>query len=333
MAADRMLDFSRKRLVGTQSHGVLHETSSFVLASAVIAKLGIARPAGVIRNLVEGGSMIVTKIGLHNMARVSKILEQNTDGIGDDVDAIIVKNKIKLGGEERWGEETLGTLLTPKIKSLINDPALVEHYLTVERVRAEVAAHKFREWNRVVGKIGNKALTGIQYIGWSHAENFLRTKAFTTGAVMSMTRANSIYKPMFDDTGGKIPKALIDKYDLDVKVLDGNPKNADMRMKEYRKLKHTEGTRGGLSLLYRSQGQYSMLARHPIEDFSPFGVHVGKMIHLFRQYPDSWNTQFLMGIRDAHYATKAGGVAGAFKFPIADGMARKAAFESEVPVG
>jgi hypothetical protein len=322
IAADRMLDFTRRRMVGTQSHGVMHELSTHMLSYTVLTKLGIFRPAGMVRNLAEGGTMILTKVGMANMRRASKLWkeaqttpvsmgEEGNSGISyrSIVGDIMAEHKLDLGHDSHVGEGPLGTLLTPKIKALIGDPELAETYLTVERIRSETHVHVLKAIDRYIQEQAGKVkLSRDQMMSaWSSVETLLRQKAFRTGAILAMDRTAKIYGDMFNNPAYPIPKRLIDKFDLDGSVLDGKAENSSKRSEQLLKLMRAEGTRGGLSLLYRSQGQYSVLARHPIEDFSPFGLHMGKMMHLFRQYPDSWNTQFALGARDMYHAAHASG--------------------------
>jgi hypothetical protein len=269
-------------------------------------KLGIFRPASVVRNVIEGESMIASKIGMHNMARIDTLISEDSKGLGAELDLLVTKHKISLGGNDRWGSETLGTLLSPKIRALINDPELVETYLSVERARQETIAYNLQKFNRGLAKASNASMNA-PLVGWSKWENRLRQQAFKYGAVMAMEQAMNVYGDLFKSSE-PIPKALIEKFDLDRSVLDGSPEHAEARDRERAKVREAEGVRGGLSLLYRSQGMYSALARHPIEDFDMFGLHIGKMGHLFRQYPESWNTQIVMGVKDVFYGAKTNGI-------------------------
>lgn len=346
--ADKFMDFTRRRLVGTQSHGAMHELSVMIFTTTVLQKLGMWRPAGRIRNRVEGDVMIASRIGLHNMARIDKKLEESTGSLGSDGESSILnmsglvtevmrEHRIQLGARGHLGEEP-NIVVTPKIKSIIDNPELAELYIREETARRETAAIVMKRINSILTSATDKSMNWQidpfgMFAGWSKTENALREKAFKYGSVLAGERAERTYGAMFNNPTESIPKFVSEKFDLDASVLDGNPQNAEARANEYRKLVKAEMLKGGLSLLYRTQGMYSTLSRHPIEDVNAFGLHVGKMAHLFRAYPESWNTTFLMALKDVYYASKVGmnGRMSALVAPPRNAKTKKISWEYEMP--
>lgn len=297
-AMEKYAQHIRSKLIGTQSHGAGHNSSSAILAFATGALLGGVRIAGSVKNAVEAQAQISTKLGGYRYAQLMGQLMTNKGQVKSFLETLKRDYNIKLSSSVLFdGTADDAGVTGVGILGLLKDRQLARLYASEERQQAALVEGRFSsKANEAVQKGAEIAL-----LPWTAVENMLRNQAFDLAAIQALNYVDREIAPLFEE-GLHIPEAIIKHYGLDKAKLNGTKNERDSQLI---KVKEIEALEKGLTFVRRTQMEYDALARHSIEDVKLGGFQLGKLSTLFRQYSLGQNTELALNAVRMYHEMKA----------------------------
>lgn len=269
-----------------------------LMSLKAIGTMGLPNLSTPIVNLVEGMSHTVLRAGIN---RISKSGNMSSDA-RKEFEAATEGNHTKLSAAGTYYGEA------PKRGSMdfLRDHFTNDEIELITGIETGTAERFASLAESVTGKAASGFLTAQRW-----AENKNRSVAFRVGASDELEAMKRL-KKFF--VRGDFPVEALEKNGIDPGMLKKNPKvfEGSSNEKAWKLYQKKRATRAGYEMIYATQWQYDMAARHMLERWRPMDVPVGKMLMMYQHYPLNWLMSYHIGIERVAAIVKHGGVKSLF---------------------